>query len=96
MNHINSEYLPAERLFEKLSSIDFRNKFTHGDQPTTCPYCGARTEMLLDLGHTNQEYQIHICLSPTCNFTFIAEKDDFDYSQFKDEEDEDLDKENEI
>lgn len=33
------------------------------DQPTTCPFCGARTDIILDLGHTVEGTQIHQCLA---------------------------------
>ena len=48
--------------------------FLIGDQPTTCPYCGARTHF--DQFDTETEmYQVHTCLTPECNFLFIAMED---------------------
>jgi hypothetical protein len=43
----------------------FDEKFIKTEQPTICPFCGNRTEIILDLSHTSQETQIHQCLSST-------------------------------
>ena len=50
--------------------------FTFTDQPTTCPKCGNRTEITLDLINTAQKTQYHKCLSESCNFKFIVEIDE--------------------
>jgi len=50
--------------------------FIRTDQPTTCPYCGTRTELLFELVDTRSQAQIHKCLSNKCNFLFIEENDD--------------------
>lgn len=47
-----------------------------GDQPTTCPRCGARTEILLDLFNSPAKTQYHKCLSKECKYTFIMEEND--------------------
>jgi transposase-like protein len=44
------------------------------DQLATCPFCGSRTDILLDLGHTTRNAQIHRCLS--CQFEFATETDE--------------------
>ncbi len=46
-----------------------------GDQPTTCPLCGARTEFD---EHTEQGlyFQIHTCPNEACGLRFRAEEDD--------------------
>lgn len=45
-----------------------------GDQPTTCPKCGART----DFSEMEKEQQ-HICLNESCGKQFIVTEDsDFD------------------
>lgn len=49
--------------------------YTFSDQPTTCPYCGARTEILLELLRSANVYQVHKCLSVNCGFEFIVEDD---------------------
>jgi len=41
------------------------------EQPTTCPKCGARTEIVRDYQLT----QINKCLSIICSFSFILEFD---------------------
>ena len=42
-----------------------------GDQPTTCPKCGARTHF--DQFEEGQEmYQVHCCINPECGLAFIA------------------------
>ncbi len=45
--------------------------FLSSDQPTTCPKCGNRTEIISD-SETSQQ---HRCLSETCSFEFILEFD---------------------
>ena len=49
----------------------FKVLFLSGDQPTTCPKCGARTDFILDMSHTINETIIHQCLSPYCEFVFV-------------------------
>ena len=43
--------------------------FLSSDQPTTCPNCGNRTEIVNDFNFSQQ----HKCLSKVCNFQFILE-----------------------
>lgn len=45
------------------------------DQPATCPLCGARTDILLDMSHTVYEAQVHQCLSAYCQFEFATQTD---------------------
>ena len=40
-----------------------------GDQPTTCPKCGSRTEFV-EIGYRQQD---HECLG--CHFTFVIEEE---------------------
>ncbi len=49
--------------------------FTYTDQPTTCPKCGSRSEIFLDLFNTQEKTQHHKCLYKNCNFKFIVEVD---------------------
>ena len=51
------------------------NLQTHlaSDQPTTCPTCGLRTEIILDLSHTNNQTQVHKCPNISCNYEFFLE-----------------------
>ena len=41
------------------------------DQPTTCGFCGART----DFEKINYVMQLHKCLNPDCGYKFITEED---------------------
>ena len=45
-----------------------------GDQPTTCPFCGSRTDFY-DIHHSEEYYQIHFCRQVSCGFIFIAMED---------------------
>lgn len=45
--------------------------FLSSDQPTTCPKCGNRTEIVKDF----EVSQLHKCPSPGCYFKFILEFD---------------------
>lgn len=58
-------------LLEKM--IDF-NTYLMGDQPTTCPICGARTETLLEVLNSPIT-QFHLCLSEDCRYVFFLEED---------------------
>lgn len=59
--------------------LNFSVIFIYSDQPTTCPKCGLRSEIILDLSHTKYQTQIHKCPSKKCNFEFVMQYDeDFD------------------
>ncbi len=45
------------------------------EQPTTCPSCGGRTEIILDLSHTQEGTQIHKCLNTSCINIFVAQSE---------------------
>jgi hypothetical protein len=47
-----------------------------GDQPTTCPICGARTEITKKLLDSPEKIQYHKCFSMECKYEFILEEDD--------------------
>jgi C4-type Zn-finger protein len=49
--------------------------FIRTDQPTTCPSCGTRTVIVMDLIDSPYQTQIHKCLSINCGFEFIEEED---------------------
>ncbi len=61
--------------------IDFYNTFLMTDQPVTCPKCSARTNFYTILSPaTNENVEIHKCLSNNCQFDFVVEieiDDDF-------------------
>jgi hypothetical protein len=46
-----------------------------GDQPTTCPYCGARTDVVFNLGHSIRNTMVEKCLNESCGFEFVTETD---------------------
>ena len=48
--------------------------FLSSDQPTTCPHCGNRTEIV----NVFDVSQYHQCLSEICCFQFILEFDEED------------------
>ena len=50
--------------------------FIFNDQPTNCPICGLRTEIILDLYDTIEQTQFHQCLNDKCKFEFVMQKDD--------------------
>ena len=57
----------------------FSEIFIYTDQPTVCPYCGAGSEIFLDLSHTTDQTQIHKCINAKCEHEFIMQYDeDFD------------------
>ena len=52
---------------------NFHQIYDLSDQPTTCPNCGNRTEILLELKLMTKGIQIHRCLGKNCNFEFSSE-----------------------
>lgn len=55
--------------------MDYSEIFIFNDQPTTCPKCGNRTEITLELTNTVEKAQYHKCLSSDCSFNFVVEED---------------------
>ena len=49
--------------------------FMMTDQPSTCPYCGSRTEIISDLFHTNLKAQVNKCFSEKCISIFVEVED---------------------
>ncbi len=59
--------------------VNYFEVYIFSDQPTTCPKCGSRSDIILDLSHTNSKTEIHFCLLKNCNYEFIMQFDeDFD------------------
>lgn len=59
--------------------INCADVYIYSDQPTTCPLCGSCTDIMMDLGHTNSQTQIHKCFNEKCKYEFIMQYDeDFD------------------
>jgi hypothetical protein len=46
-----------------------------GDEQTTCPYCGRRTDFY-EFVHKTEQYQIHFCKAWDCGFIFLATEDE--------------------
>lgn len=63
----------------------------YSDQPTTCPMCSARTDIVLDLSHTKNKTEIHKCLHENCSYEFVMgydeEFEEYDLKVMENEED---------
>lgn len=55
--------------------VNFNDVYINNEQPTWCPKCGNRTEIILDLSHTIEQTQIHKCLNKICQEKFITQFD---------------------
>jgi hypothetical protein len=53
--------------------IDFHQIYDLSDQPSTCPKCGTRTEILIELKLKTKGIQVHRCLGKNCTFEFSSE-----------------------
>lgn len=60
--------------------IDFNSVFILGTEISTCPLCGSRTDMILDLSHTNQSVQVHNCLECSYEFVLVEDEDLLGYT----------------
>lgn len=56
--------------------INYKEVFIFSEQPTTCPKCSCRTNLILDFSHTKDQTQIHKCLNKNCNFEFVLQTDE--------------------
>jgi hypothetical protein len=56
--------------------INYSEVYVFTDQTTTCPKCGSRTEITLDLIETQEQTQHHKCLTANCSFEFVMQNDD--------------------
>jgi hypothetical protein len=45
------------------------------DQPTTCPLCGCRTEIVFEFPWLALKPQINHCLSAECGYWFVEEEE---------------------
>lgn len=54
---------------------DHSEVFLFSDQPTTCPICGTRTDITLDLYKTPEQTQHHKCPLSACGFEFIIQEE---------------------
>lgn len=48
--------------------------YLFSDQPTRCPQCGLRTEIVCDQIDSPEKLQEHRCPSSDCGFEFIVEE----------------------
>jgi hypothetical protein len=48
--------------------------YLFSDQPTTCPLCGLRSEIISDHIDSPTKSQEHCCPSSDCGFEFIVEE----------------------
>lgn len=62
-------------LHDELNALSIINPIEIlDDQPTTCPYCGARTEFD-DVDIEGEKQQHHRCTAKDCGYEFLAEED---------------------
>ena len=59
--------------------IDYSDVYIYSDIPTTCPLCGRRSEVILDLSHTTNKIEVHKC--PDCAYEFIMQYDE-EYEEY--------------
>nr|WP_184551052.1 hypothetical protein [Mucilaginibacter sp. FT3.2]MBB6235359.1 hypothetical protein [Mucilaginibacter sp. FT3.2] len=50
-------------------------KYLITDQPSTCPICGTRTDIVADFLHTAQKLSINECLNTQCKHVFFEVED---------------------
>lgn len=58
-----------------MKKIDFNDVYLMGEDIPTCPICGARTEIILDMSHTKNSTQVHKCLMLDCKIEFVLVSD---------------------
>lgn len=56
--------------------LDYSKVYIYSDQPTTCPKCGARSEVILNLSHTTDKTEVHLCPDTNCTYEFIMQYDE--------------------
>lgn len=58
-----------------MEKIDFNDCYLMGEDIPTCPTCGARTEIILDMSHIQESTQVHKCLMFNCKMEFVLISD---------------------
>ncbi|MCC6186246.1 MAG: hypothetical protein IT256_03750 [Chitinophagaceae bacterium] len=53
----------------------FTEAYIYSDQPTTCPLCGTRSQVILNLSHTKDKTEVHKCLQSNCGYEFVMQHD---------------------
>ncbi len=51
----------------------YNEVFLYNANPTTCPKCGSRTQIIFDLSHSKDQTQVHQCLN--CTYEFVMQSD---------------------
>ena len=59
---------PLKKLIKSLEA----EMILHNDDPMTCPWCGRRTIVILDLSHLFEYGELHQCPQFNCRTIFIA------------------------
>ena len=54
----------------------FSEIFIYSDQPATCPNCGSRSEIILELSQIKYQTQIHKCKNTKCVHEFEMQYDE--------------------
>jgi len=52
--------------------MKYTDIYIMGDQPTTCPLCGVRSEIIQELVDSSEIIQYHECPSDNCRYTFTV------------------------
>lgn len=61
-------WLPVAHLILMMAALEI---FYITEQPTACPICGKRVELIADFMHTNYKGAIVECLNICCEFKFV-------------------------
>lgn len=56
--------------------ITYTEVYIYSDQPTTCPRCGTRSELILNLSHTIDKTEVHMCTKANCGYEFVMQCDE--------------------
>ena len=54
----------------------FKEVYIYSDQPTVCPKCGSRVQIIVDFSHTIAQTQINKCNNSNCNYEFVMQYDE--------------------
>jgi hypothetical protein len=55
--------------------INFSEVYIYSDQPTICPQCSSRADILMDFSHTLEKTEVHQCLDNNCKYEFVIKYD---------------------
>ncbi|HWZ15897.1 MAG TPA: hypothetical protein VNW95_11735 [Mucilaginibacter sp.] len=54
-----------------MATEEYTLYYLMGDLPTTCPICGARTQIISDFLHTLKKLGVNECLNDNCKYVFL-------------------------